>query len=249
MAILALPYACLGAQLDRPKWDLQGKRLWRVAGLLPPCMQLQQSEAVSATWVLPELFGNTCRQHRMLEWIGPQRYARAPTLISARCALPKFPLQQQRSGRENISDTPFPAHSSVSSECTAASWISTERPDTESSHGPVWPRAPPYVPGEGGFGAERQRRLCALHWRKERWGPQVESDNISTPMCCCGGSGEGTGLTVATKPELDSVGLKSIVAGGHMCVYTCPDPQTVHHQGWALHVSTNDPIVFLFMAE
>ena len=27
VAILALPYACLGAQLDRPKWDLQGKRL------------------------------------------------------------------------------------------------------------------------------------------------------------------------------------------------------------------------------
>lgn len=49
----------------------------------------------------------------------------------------QVPPTQQGSGRENISDTPFPAHSSVSSECTAASWISTERPDTESSHGPV----------------------------------------------------------------------------------------------------------------
>ena len=107
MAILAIPYACLGAQLDRPKWDLQGKRLWRVAGLLPPCMQLQQSEAVSATWVLPELFGNTCRQHRMLEWIGPQRYARAPTLISARCALPKFPLHSRGQGGKTYQTPPF----------------------------------------------------------------------------------------------------------------------------------------------
>ena len=49
----------------------------------------------------------------------------------------QVPPTQQGSRRETTSDTPFPAHSSVLSECTAASWISTERPDAESSHRPV----------------------------------------------------------------------------------------------------------------
>ena len=57
----------------------------------------------------------------------------------------------------------------------------------------------------------------------------------SLTMCCCGGSDEGTGLTVGTKPELESV---------HMSRPTdCIPPRVsppCHY---------NDPIVFLFMAD